>query len=55
MKKLLKKVLTAKKNKVLIHDPIEELITRLCDPTDVLYDENFVKGMNELNENSKLR
>lgn len=49
MKKL-KTILTAKKRTVLIHDPIEELITRLCDPTDVLYDENFVKGMNELNE-----
>lgn len=41
MKKLIKKIFTTKKQKLLVHDPIQELIARLCDPTDILYDENF--------------
>jgi len=48
MRKLLKKVLFDKRKKVLTQDHIAILISRLCDPTDEIYDENFVRGMNEL-------
>lgn len=37
MKKLLKKILTTKKKKVLIVDPLAVLIARMCDPTDPIY------------------
>lgn len=53
MKKLIKKVLFAKKEKIQVQDPIAVLISRLCDPTDPLYDENFVNGMNGQHENSE--
>ena len=55
MKKLIKKIFTTKKQKLLVHDPIQELIARLCDPTDILYDENFVKGMEEQDANRESR
>lgn len=35
-----KTILTTKKRNVLIHDPIEALIARMCDPTDPIYDKN---------------
>jgi hypothetical protein len=54
MKKLLKKVLLDKRKKVPVQDPIQVLIARLCDPTDPIYDENFVKGMNELATESRV-
>lgn len=50
--KRLKTILTAKKQKVLIHDPIEALIARMCDPKDPIYDENVAKDQHE---NSKPR
>ena len=52
---MLKKIFIAKKQKLLIHDPIQELIARLCDPTDIIYDEEFVKGMLEQRENRESR
>ena len=52
MKKLLKKVLL-KKEKIPVQDPVQVLIARLCDPTDSLYDENFVRGMNELADETR--
>ncbi|MGH7974948.1 MAG: hypothetical protein ACREBR_05440 [bacterium] len=55
MKKLLKDILTAKKNRVRIHDPIAELIARLSDPTDVLYDPKFVAKPEELDDNTESR
>lgn len=53
MKKLIKKVLFAKREKIQVQDPIAVLISRLCDPTDLIYDENFAKGVNEQYENSE--
>jgi hypothetical protein len=55
MKKLLKKVLMSRKEKLPTQDHIAILISRLCDPTDVIYDENFAKGMQEEYENRKSR
>jgi hypothetical protein len=46
MKKL-KTILTAKKRKVLIYDPIEALIARMCDPSDELYDEQVAKAQDK--------
>jgi len=51
MKKLLKKVLLDKKRKVPINDPIQILISRLCDPKDPIYDETFANGMHGFAEN----
>ena len=48
MKKLLKKVFFNKREKIPTQDHIALLISRLTDPTDILYDENFAKGMNQL-------
>jgi hypothetical protein len=45
MKKLLKKVLFHKKEKVLTQDQLALLISRLCDPSDVIYDEEFANGV----------
>lgn len=42
-----KSVLTAKKEKVRIHDPIAALIARMCDPSDPIYDENVAKSQIE--------
>jgi len=53
MKKLLKKVLFNKREKLPVKDPIAVLISRLCDPFDPIYDENFAKVMNEQYENRK--
>lgn len=47
MKKLLKKVFK-KKEKLPVRDQVAILISRLTDPTDILYDENFAKGFDEL-------
>jgi len=47
MKKLLKKVLLDKRKKIPTQDHIALLISRLCDPTDVIYDEEFAKGFEE--------
>jgi hypothetical protein len=49
MKKLLKKVLISKREKIPVQDPVQVLIARLCDPLDPIYDAEFVKGMNETN------
>ena len=54
MKKL-KTILTTRKQQVCIHDPIEALIARMCDPDDVLYDENVAKSQQEENEDTELR
>lgn len=51
MKKLLKKVLLAKKEKIPTTDPVALLIARLTDPTDILYDAEFSKGFEEEYEN----
>ena len=53
MKKLLKKLLLDKREKVPTQDHIAVLISRLTDPTDVIYDENFAKGFWEQYENRK--
>jgi len=53
MKKLLKKLLLDKREKVPTQDHIAVLISRLTDPTDVIYDENFAKGFWETYENRK--
>lgn len=53
MKKLLKKVLLDKRKKVPTQDHIAILISRLADPTDVIYDEQFAKGFWENYENRK--
>ena len=45
MKKLLKKVLLHKREKVLTQDAIALLISRLTDPTDVIYDAEFANGV----------
>lgn len=50
MKKLLKKMLN-KKEKLPVQDPIAVLISRLTDPTDVIYDEDFVRGFDKKYEN----
>ncbi len=42
-----KSVLTAKKEKVRIHDPIAALIARMCDPNDPIYDEKVAKSHTE--------
>lgn len=47
MKKLLKKVLFDKREKVPTQDHVAILISRLCDPTDPIYDEDFAKGFEE--------
>ena len=47
MKKLLKKVLLHKRKKVPTQDQIALLISRLSDPTDVIYDEAFALGFQE--------
>lgn len=49
MKKL-KTILTAKKTQVLIHDPLEALIARMCDPEDPLYDKGVAETQLEKNE-----
>ncbi len=53
MKKL-KTILIAKKQKVLIHDPIEALIARMCDPADLIYDKNVAEAQ-ERNEDTESR
>lgn len=53
--KRLKSILTAKKQQVLIHDPIEALIARMCDPTDPIYDENVAKDQQVKHEDTELR
>jgi len=54
MKKI-KSILTTKKQRILIHDPIEALIARMCDPTDPIYDENVAKTQLELHEDTEQR
>lgn len=54
MKKLVKTLLTAKKQKVLIHDPIEALIARMCDPNDPLYDKSVAEAQRN-DEDTELR
>jgi hypothetical protein len=52
MKKLIKTIFSGHKFKKPLHDPIEELIHRLCDPTDQLYDEGFTQQcLKEKNDN----
>jgi hypothetical protein len=53
MKKLLKKILLSKKEKIPTQDHIAILIARLTDPTDIIYDENFAKGFEEGYKNKK--
>ena len=53
MKKLLKKVLLHKKERIPTTDHIAILISRLTDPTDEIYDEDFAKGFWENYENRK--
>ena len=53
MKKL-KTILTARKRTVLIHDPIEALIARMCDPDDPIYDK-AVAETQEKDENTESR
>ena len=43
MKKLIKTVFSSRKLKKPLHDPLTELITRLCDPNDPIYDEKFAR------------
>lgn len=42
-----KSVVTAKREKVRIHDPIAALIARMCDPNDPIYDEGVAKSQQE--------
>ncbi len=53
--KRLKSILTARRDKVKIHDPIEALIARMCDPTDPLYNENVARDQQKKNEDSEQR
>jgi len=53
--KRLKTILTTRKQKVLIHDPIAALIARMCDPADPIYDENVAKTQLEKNEDTEQR
>jgi hypothetical protein len=55
MKKLLKKVLLNKKEKIPTRDHVALLIARLTDPTDILYDENFAKSFEEEYANKQSR
>ena len=55
MKKLLKTIITAKKQTILIHDPIEALIARLCDPSDPIYDKNVAELQQEQNDTAESR
>jgi len=52
MKKL-KQILTTKKQQVLIHDPIEALIARMCDPIDVLYNVEVALDQQRKHEDSE--
>jgi hypothetical protein len=47
MKKLLKRTLLNKREKVSTQDHIAILISRLTDSTDVIYDEKFARGFEE--------
>lgn len=53
--KRLKSILTTKKQQVLIHDPIEALIARMCDPTDPIYNEDVAKDQQVNHEDTELR
>lgn len=53
--KRLKTILTARKRTVLIHDPIEALIARMCDPTDTLYDKSVADAQLRRDETSEPR
>lgn len=53
MKKLLKKVLLHKKEKISTTDHVAILISRLADPTDEIYDQSFARGFWEQYENRK--
>jgi hypothetical protein len=52
MKKLIKKVLFSKREKLPVTDHVAILISRLCDPTDPIYDENFARGF-EIDHNKR--
>jgi len=52
MKKI-KTVLSARREKVRIHDPLAALIARMCDPNDPIYDENVAKSQVEGDDNSE--
>jgi len=53
--KRIKTILSARKEDVRIHDPIEALIARMCDPTDPIYDENVAKSQLEKHEDTEQR
>ena len=53
--KRIKTILSTRKETVRIHDPIEALIARMCDPTDPIYDENVAKTQLELHEDTEQR
>ena len=54
MKQLVKTIFSSRKLKKPLHDPITELITRLCDPKDPLYDEKFAREcLNKKNDATK--
>lgn len=49
-----KTVFSSRKTKKPLNDPITELITRLCDPKDPIYDEQFAKEqLKEKRNNAK--
>ena len=50
-----KTVLTARRQTVLIHDPIEALIARMCDPNDPLYDKKVAESQLRKDEDTELR
>lgn len=46
-------VVSAKKEKLRIYDPIEALIARMCDPNDPIYDENVAKEQLKADQDSE--
>lgn len=48
-------VVSTRKQQVLINDPIEALIARMCDPADVIYDKNVADSQPKLNEDTEQR
>jgi hypothetical protein len=53
--KRLKSILTARRDKVKIHDPLEALIARMCDPTDILYNAEVALDQQRKHEDSEQR
>lgn len=45
--KRLKMILKAKKQKIIIHDPIEALVARMCDPEDPMYDQTVAEAQDK--------